>query len=99
MGIPDHLTCLLRDLCADQEVTVRPGHGRTDWFHIGKRVPYWEILGWQRLRAGREGRQRKMRWLDGITDLIDMSLTKLQEIVKDTGAWHAAIYVVTKNWT
>ena len=39
MGIPDHLTCLLRNLYADQEATVRTGHGTTDWFQIGKRVP------------------------------------------------------------
>ena len=38
MGIPDHLTCLLRNLYADQEATVRTGHGTTDWFQIGKRV-------------------------------------------------------------
>ena len=38
MGIPDHLTCLLRNLCADQEETVRTGHGTTDWFQIGKGV-------------------------------------------------------------
>ena len=38
MGIPDHLTCLLRNLCAGQEATVRTGHGTTDWFHIGKGV-------------------------------------------------------------
>ena len=37
MGIPDHLTCLLRKLYAGQEATVRPGHGTTDWFQIGKR--------------------------------------------------------------
>ena len=37
-GIPDHLTCLQRNLCADQEATVRIGHGTTDWFKIGKRV-------------------------------------------------------------
>ena len=36
MGIPEHLTCLLRNLYADQEVTVRTGHGTTDWFQIGK---------------------------------------------------------------
>ena len=36
MGIPDHLTCLLRNLHAGQEATVRTGHGTTDWFHIGK---------------------------------------------------------------
>ena len=38
MGIPDHLTCLLRNLHAGQEATVRIGHGTTDWFQIGKRV-------------------------------------------------------------
>ena len=38
MGIPDHLTCLLRNLYAGQEVTVRTGHGTTDWFQIGKGV-------------------------------------------------------------
>ena len=37
-GIPDHLTCLLRNLCAGQEATVRTGHGTTDWFQIGKGV-------------------------------------------------------------
>jgi len=36
MGIPDHLTCLLRNLYAGQEATVRTGHGTTDWFQIGK---------------------------------------------------------------
>ena len=38
MGIPNHLTCLLRNLCAGQEATVRIGHGTTDWFQIGKGV-------------------------------------------------------------
>ena len=38
MGIPDHLTCLLRNLYAGQEATVRTGHGTTDWFQIGKTV-------------------------------------------------------------
>ena len=44
MGIPDHLTCLLRNLYADQEATVRTGHGTTDWFQIGKGVPQGVIL-------------------------------------------------------
>ena len=38
MGIPDHLTCLLRNLCAGQEATGRAGHGTTDWFQVGKGV-------------------------------------------------------------
>ena len=44
MGIPDHLTCLLRNLYAGQEATVRTGHGTTDWFHIGKGVHQGCIL-------------------------------------------------------
>ena len=44
MGIPDHLTCLLRNLYAGQEATVRTGHGTTDWFQIGKGVQQGCIL-------------------------------------------------------
>ena len=44
MGIPDHLTCLVRNLYAGQEATVRIGHGTTDWFQIGKRVRQGCIL-------------------------------------------------------
>ena len=44
MGIPDHLTCVLRNLYAGQEATVRTGHGTTDWFQIGKRVRQGCIL-------------------------------------------------------
>ena len=48
---------------------------------------------------GRRRGQQKMKWLDGLTDSVDMNLSKLREIVKDREAWHAAVHGVTKSRT
>ena len=64
-GLPDHLTCLLRNLYAGQEATVRTGHGTTDWFQIGKRVLQGCILSPAYLIICRVYHEK--RWAGGST--------------------------------
>ena len=84
MGIPDHLTCLLRNLYARQEATVRTGHGTTDWFQIGKGVCQGCILSsylfnlyaeYIMRNAGLEEAQARTRWLREISITSDVQTT------------------------
>ena len=91
MGIPDHLTCLLRNLYTDHKETIRTGHGTTEWFQIGKEYnkaiychpayltsmqsTSWETLGWNKHKL-------ESRLLGEISIISDMQMTESEEELK-----------------
>ena len=91
MGTPDHLTCLLRNLYAGQEATVRTGYGTTDWFQIGKRLCQDCILSPCLFNL-------YVEYIIGEGNGTPLQYSCLENPM-DGGAWKAAVHVVAEGRT
>ena len=90
MGIPDHLTCLLRNLYADQEATVKTGYGTMDWFQIGKKVrqgcvlspaylTYMQNTSWEMPRWMKHKMESRLPGEISITSEMQMTSVEIEE--------------------
>ena len=96
MGIPDHLACLLRNLYAGQEETIRTGHGTTDWFQIGKGVHQGCILSRCLFNLFAENIMWNAR-LEEAQAVIKIVGKNINKFMMDREAWCTAVHGVTKS--